>query len=43
MSAVEWIVEAFRFSFFDTAIGVVRLLIAYVFLRLALEEYRQRK
>ena len=42
MSAVEWIVDELRLSFFDSAIGVVRLLIAYVFLKLAFEEYRRR-
>ena len=42
MSAIDWIVEELRISFLDTAVGVVRLLIAYVFLRLAFEEYRRR-
>jgi len=43
MSAVEWIVDTFRFSFIDTALGVVGLLALYVYLRIGFEVYQGRK
>lgn len=42
MSAVEWIVEELRFAFIDTYAGVVWLLTAYVFIKTALDAYRNR-
>ena len=43
MSAVEWIVDTFRFNFIDTAWGIVRLLAVYVYLKIGFEEYQGRK
>ena len=42
MTAVEWIVEVLRFAFLDTAFGVVGLLTAYVFIKIALGIIRDR-
>ena len=42
MSAVEWIVGELRFAFLDTYSGVVWLLTAYVFIKIAFDAYRDR-
>jgi len=42
MSAVEWIVGVLRFAFLDTCFGVVGLLTAYVFIKIALDNIRDR-
>ena len=42
MSSVERIIEVLRFAFLDTYFGVVGLLTAYVFIKIALDAYRDR-